>query len=66
MPPPTFRSTCPRCSGRLHLTNDSFGHYLSCLMCGYVHEITEGLPLHEPRTPADSTQRPDAPHQTTE
>jgi hypothetical protein len=39
---------CPRCHGRLHLTSDRYGRYLSCLMCGYVHELINGKPLGIP------------------
>ncbi len=29
---------CPRCGGPLISASDAFSTYLSCLMCGYVHE----------------------------
>jgi hypothetical protein len=61
MTPPAPRPTCPRCRGRLHLTRDRFGRYLSCLMCGYVHEIDDAGPLTDAKAPADTTLRPDAP-----
>jgi uncharacterized protein YbaR (Trm112 family) len=62
MPPTPARPTCPRCRGQLALTRDHHGRYLSCLICGYVHEIIDGAPLIDAKTPADTTQRPDAPH----
>jgi hypothetical protein len=47
---------------QLALTYDHGGRSCSCLMHGYVHEIIDGAPLIDPKTPADTTQRPDAPH----
>lgn len=45
---------CPRCRGRLHLTSDQYGRYLSCLMCGFVHELIDGDPLDIPRSANDA------------
>jgi hypothetical protein len=61
MAPLPPRPTCPRCRGRLHRTQDCFGQYFSCLLCGYVHEIHDAGLLVDAKTPADTTRRPAAP-----
>jgi hypothetical protein len=30
---------CPRCRGRLRAERDRYGAYLSCLFCGYSHDL---------------------------
>jgi DNA-directed RNA polymerase subunit M/transcription elongation factor TFIIS len=34
-----FKS-CPKCRGDLYLGEDLFGHYLSCLQCGYLKDFS--------------------------
>ena len=40
--------TCPRCSGRLFHSRDSYGGYSSCMACGFVHEWVAGPALELP------------------
>jgi hypothetical protein len=30
---------CPRCRGDIHIAEDIFGKYLSCLQCGYLKDL---------------------------
>ena len=34
---------CPRCRGDLYLAEDIFGKYLSCLQCGFLKDVAEGM-----------------------
>ena len=35
---------CPRCSGDLYQSRDSFGPFISCLQCGLIKDVM-GLPV---------------------
>ncbi len=30
---------CPKCRGDIHVAEDIFGKYLSCLQCGYLKDL---------------------------
>ncbi|MFN3973781.1 MAG: hypothetical protein ACK4K2_00670 [Dehalococcoidia bacterium] len=30
---------CPKCGGDLHQRRDLYGHYRSCLQCGWIEEV---------------------------
>ena len=54
---PTFRGTgftmikfkeCPRCQGDLYIAEDSFGKFLSCMQCGYLHDLEQPARELEP------------------
>lgn len=32
--------SCPRCGGDLFIDRDIYGHYISCLQCGYMLDAT--------------------------
>ena len=32
---------CPRCHGDIFLSEDTFGKYLSCMQCGYLHDLEQ-------------------------
>ena len=38
-----FKS-CPRCSGDMHITNDMYGKYKECLMCGHMIDLPRATP----------------------
>ena len=35
---------CPRCKGDLYEDTDKYGHYVSCLQCGYHCSKTQSYP----------------------
>ena len=40
---------CPRCKGDLYEDKDKYGHYVSCLQCGYHrNKIQDSAPLFLP------------------
>ena len=36
---------CPRCRGRVRRERDRYGSYLTCLLCGYTHELTSAAAI---------------------
>lgn len=37
-------NSCPRCqTGTIEVDSDNWGRYILCLMCGYQHDIEEGV-----------------------
>ncbi len=32
---------CPKCSGDMHLGEDLYGSYASCLNCGYLKDVED-------------------------
>ena len=32
---------CPRCQGDLHLAEDPFGRYMSCMQYGYLRDLEQ-------------------------
>jgi len=51
---------CPKCRGDLYLGEDLFGHYLSCLQCGYLKDVTTEEEAAVMLTLATATQRREA------
>ncbi len=52
-----YLKECPKCHGDLYLGQDIHGEYVSCLQCGYLHD----LPRKVAQTPARETLVIDAP-----
>jgi hypothetical protein len=46
----TLKKTCQRCGGNLTIEQDCDGVYVSCLQCGYVHDMG-GQPATPPVAP---------------
>ena len=40
---------CPKCLGPLHVEEDSVSMYSHCVKCGYMHELTNIIPLPDKR-----------------
>ena len=59
--PPAGPARCPRCRGRVHQERDSYGSYLSCLMCGYTRELTSDAVIELTAASDDDPDRADAP-----
>ena len=33
--------TCHKCKGRVYIDRDEYGWFVGCVMCGYMHDLTE-------------------------
>ena len=51
---------CPRCQGDLDFAKDAFGEVLSCMQCGYLHDLEAGVLMSEPVPATSSEQEQDA------
>lgn len=51
---------CLRCRGDLHHGHDIYGHYLSCLQCGYVLDQKVSPDLYDRLVKPASRCTPDA------
>ena len=40
---------CPRCQGDLFLDQDHFGKFKTCIQCGYMRDLVEGVVVENPR-----------------
>jgi hypothetical protein len=38
-------NSCIRCHGDVHLKNDHYGQFLSCLQCGAVTDVPERIEI---------------------
>ena len=53
---------CPRCRGRLFVSQDSYGAYSSCLACGFDHERVSGPAIDLLVDPAPGQRRREPSH----
>jgi len=57
---------CRRCGGKLWASQDRWGHYQSCLMCGYVPERALTDPQYADELTITATRPPRARRALTE
>ena len=49
-----FLKCCPRCKGDIYVENDTYGHFMECLQCGFSRD----LPDTKARAVAEEPDRP--------
>ena len=49
-----FLKCCPRCKGDIYVENDTYGHFMECLQCGFSRD----LPDTKERAVAEAPDRP--------
>jgi hypothetical protein len=50
-----FKS-CPRCTGDVHISGDSYGDYKQCLNCGMLEDISDPKPREDVTVAIDRDQ----------
>ena len=53
-----YLKECPKCHGDLYLGGDMYGQFVSCIQCGYLHD----MPVAKTQKPVRETMVIDAPN----
>ena len=56
-----FIKCCPRCKGDIYVNNDTYGHFMECLQCGFAKDLPDGIGravAEEPDRPAEVVALP--------
>ena len=51
-----FLKCCPRCKGDIYVENDTYGHFMECLQCGFSRDLPDTVgraAAEEPDRPAE-------------
>ncbi len=38
-----FLKCCPRCKGDIYVENDTHGHFMECLQCGFSRDLPDTM-----------------------
>ena len=49
-----FLKCCPRCKGDIYVENDTYGHFMECLQCGFSRDLPDTVR----RSAAEAPDRP--------